>query len=220
MFLQFYCRFLSQVQRSIKKKPNENTTPHQFSETRTAEEQNQGDTMSVSSGYRSYSSSSLSSLVSDVFVPEQGSVAVIPDSFDSCVVSTASKQVSSPSNVVTTLAQAGKTSGSSMNGNALTLGRRKPIPSPRSKSLGRSPQSRIDEIKATSVESISEKEQENDSQITRYQAMYPYISQEKNEITINEGDIVEVIKRSSNGWWLLVSNSQLGWGPSNYLQPV
>ena len=213
MFLQFYCRFLSQVQRSIKKKPNKNTTPHQFSETRTAEEQNQGDTMSFSSGYHSYSSSSLFSLVSDVFVPEEGSVEVIPDSFDSCVVSTASKQVSSPSNVVTTLARAGKTSGSSMNGSALTLGRR-------SKSLGRSPQPRTDEIKATPVESISEKEQENDSQNTRYQAMYTYISQEKNEITINEGDIVEVIKRSSNGWWLLVSNNQLGWGPSNYLQSV
>ena len=176
--------------------------------------------MSFSSGYHSYSSSSLSSLVSDVFVPEEGSVEVIPDSFDSCVVSTASKQVSSPSNVVTTLARAGKTSGSSMNGSALTLGRRSPIPSPRSKSPRRSPQPRIDEIKATPVESISENQQENDSQNTRYQAIYTYISQEKNEITINEGDIVEVLKRCNNGWWLLVSNNQLGWGPSNYLQPV
>ena len=215
-----FCRFPSQVQRSIKKKPNKNTPPHQFSETRTAEEQNQGDTMSFSSGYHSYSSSSLSSLVSDVFAPEEGGVEVTPDSFDSCVVSTASKQVSSPSNVVTTLARAGKTSGSSVNGSALTLGRRNPIPLPRSKSPGRSPQPRIDEIKVTPVESISEKEQENDSQNTRYQAIYTYISQEKNEISINEGDIVEVLQRCSNGWWLLVSNNQLGWGPSNYLEPV
>ena len=177
--------------------------------------------MSFSSGYHPYSSSSLSSLVSDVFVPEEGGdECVIRGSCDSYVVSTAPKQASSRSNIVTTLAQAGKTSGSSVNGSALTSGRRSPIPSPRSKSPRRSPQPRIHEIKATPLESISEKEQENDSQNTRYQAMYTYISQEKNEITINEGDIVEVVKQSSNGWWLLATNNQLGWGPSNYLQPV
>ena len=144
----------------------------------------------------------------------------LPGSSDSCVVSTTPKQVYSSSNLVTTLAQDANTSGSSVNGSALSSGRRSPIPSPRSKSPRRSPQPRIDEIKATPVESMSEKEQKNDSQNTRYQAIYTYISQEKNEISINEGDIVEVLKRCSNGWWLLVSNNQLGWGPSNFLQPV
>ena len=141
-------------------------------------------------------------------------------SFDSCAVSSAPKQVYSHSNLVTTSAQDANTSGSSVNGGALSSGRRSPIPSPRGKSPRSSPQPRIDEIKATPEESISEKKQENDCQNTRYQAMYTYICQEKNEITINEGDIVEVVKRSSNGWWLLVSNNQLGWGPSNFLQPV
>ena len=144
----------------------------------------------------------------------------LPGSSDSCVVSTAPKQVYSSSNLETTLAQDANTFGSSVNGSALSSGRRSPIPSPRSKSPRRSAHPRIDEIKATSVESMSEKEQENDSQITRYQAIYTYISQEKNEISINEGDIVEVLQRCSNGWWLLVSNNQLGWGPSNYLEPV
>ena len=175
---------------------------------------NQEDTISFSSGYHTSSSSSLSSLVSDVSLPETESVVPCASLgiFDSCVVSSAPKQVYSRSNLVTTLAQDANTSGSSVNGGALSSGRRSPIPSPRSKSPRRSPQPRI--------ESISEKEQENDSQNTRYQAMYTYISQEINEIAINEGDIVEVLKRCSNGWWLLASNNQLGWGPSNFLQPV
>ena len=175
---------------------------------------NQEDTISFSSGYHTSSSSSLSSLVSDVSLPETESVVPCASLgiFDSCVVSSAPKQVYSRSNLVTTSAQDANTSGSSVDGGALSLGRRSPIPSPRSKSPRRSPQPRI--------ESISEKEQENDSQNTRYQAMYTYISQEINEIAINEGDIVEVLKRCSNGWWLLASNNQLGWGPSNFLQPV
>ena len=144
----------------------------------------------------------------------------LPGSSDSCAVSTAPKQVYSRSNLVTIFVQDANTFGSSVNGSALSSGRRSPIPSPRSKSPRRSPQPRIDKIKATPVESMSEKEQENDSQITRYQAIYTYISQDKNEITINEGDIVEVLKQCSNGWWLLSANNHQGWGPSNFLQPV
>ena len=211
------------MKRSIKKRPNKNVTPPQPTERKPKEkEQNQGDTISFSSGYHTSSSSSLSSLVSDVSIPETEGVVhcALPGSSDSCVVSTAPKQVYSSSNLVTTLAQDANTSGSSVNGSALSSGRRSPIPSPRSKSPRRSPQPRIDEIKATSVESISEKEPENDSQNTRYQAIYTYISQDKNEISINEGDIVEVLKRCSNGWWLLSANDHQGWGPSNFLQPV
>ena len=218
----YYFFVFRQVQRSIKKRPNKNITSPQPTESKPKEkEQNQGDTISFSSGYHTSSSSSLSSLVSDVSIPETESVVqcALPSSFDSCVVSSAPKQVYSSSNLVTTLAQDANTSGSSVNGSALSSGR-SPIPSPRSKSPRRSPQPRIDEIKVTPVESISEKEQENDSQNTTYQAIYTYISQEKNEISINEGDIVEVLKRCSNGWWLLSANNQLGWGPSNFLQPV
>ena len=53
-----------------------------------------------------------------------------------------------------------------------------------------------------------------------YRAMYAYIAQEDGEATFKEGDLVEVLQRSSNGWYLLSTESGLGWGPSNFLQTV
>ena len=40
------------------------------------------------------------------------------------------------------------------------------------------------------------------------------------EVTFREGDEVEVIQRSENGWWLVRTSEELGWGPSNYLQSL
>ena len=68
------------------------------------------------------------------------------------------------------------------------------------------------------IQSYNESQNENDNKL--YRAMYTYISQGKKEITFNEGDVVEVLHRSDNGWWLLGRNDELGWGPSNFLQPV
>jgi len=168
--------------------------------------------MSLSSGYRTSSSSSLSSLASDAATTDEIVQCAIPGSFDSCAVSTAPSPVFSGSNHVTALASDGNTLKSALDGSGSSSAGRSPIPSSRSKSPRPNPMARIHDS--------SEKQQENDLQNTNYQAMYSYTSQEKNEITMNEGDIVQVLERNSNGWWLLNANDQLGWGPSNFLQPV
>lgn len=41
-----------------------------------------------------------------------------------------------------------------------------------------------------------------------------------NEAILTEGEVVQVIQTSPNGWWLVSSNHQLGWAPSNFLAPV
>ena len=53
-----------------------------------------------------------------------------------------------------------------------------------------------------------------------YRAMYSYNSQDDGEVTFNEGDEVEVIQRSENGWWLVRTSEDVGWGPSNFLQSL
>ena len=53
-----------------------------------------------------------------------------------------------------------------------------------------------------------------------YKAMYTYNSQDEGEVGFREGDEVEVIQRSENGWWLVRTSEELGWGPSNFLQSL
>ena len=53
-----------------------------------------------------------------------------------------------------------------------------------------------------------------------YRAMYAYNSQDDGEVAFREGDQVEVIRRSENGWWLVRTSEELGWGPSNFLQSL
>jgi len=50
--------------------------------------------------------------------------------------------------------------------------------------------------------------------------MYTYNSQDDGEVAFREGDEVEVIQRSENGWWLVRTSEELGWGPSNFLQSL
>lgn len=53
-----------------------------------------------------------------------------------------------------------------------------------------------------------------------YRAIYTYNSQDDGEVAFREGDEVEVIQRSDNGWWLVRTSEELGWGPSNFLQSL
>ena len=53
-----------------------------------------------------------------------------------------------------------------------------------------------------------------------YRAMYSYNSQEDGEVAFRKGDEVEVIQKSENGWWLVRTSEELGWGPSNFLQSL
>ena len=204
--------------------------------------------LSISSGYGSSLNGSLSSLSSDVFIPEDSTspglrkCATLPR-FDDA----ANENAIHRSRSVTSMQQYKEELESSVNGRPSTgtkpaSGRSSPIPAPRRKSpLAGSPQ-RSSDLKLSPRETSSEMECEsgfdysNGSETPRtkvqpdspkeredsvYRAMYTYISQEEGEITINEGDTVEVIQRGENGWWLLKSKKAgLGWGPSNYLQAV
>jgi len=63
--------------------------------------------------------------------------------------------------------------------------------------------------------------QENSNAYPRfYRAMYTYNSQDDGEVAFREGDEVEVIQRSENGWWLVRTSEELGWGPSNFFQSL
>ena len=65
-----------------------------------------------------------------------------------------------------------------------------------------------------------ENQEKNTSYPRFYRAIYTYNSQDDGEVAFREGDEVEVIQRSENGWWLVRTSEELGWGPSNFLQSL
>ena len=65
-----------------------------------------------------------------------------------------------------------------------------------------------------------ENQEKNTAYPRFYRAIYTYNSQDDGEVAFREGDEVEVIQRSENGWWLVRTSEELGWGPSNFLQSL
>lgn len=53
-------------------------------------------------------------------------------------------------------------------------------------------------------------------------AMFPYIADQEDEITIKEGDIVDVISRETeqDGWWLVRLGNNEGLVPDNFLSLI
>ena len=48
-------------------------------------------------------------------------------------------------------------------------------------------------------------------------AIYNYQAQQADELNLTKGDQVQVIQKSTDGWWQVICNSKTGWIPSNYL---
>lgn len=51
-------------------------------------------------------------------------------------------------------------------------------------------------------------------------AKYNYEPQRQDELQLTRGDTVTVLERSSDGWWKGQINSNIGWFPSNYVDPM
>ncbi|PVG02990.1 myosin-1 [Serendipita vermifera] len=52
-----------------------------------------------------------------------------------------------------------------------------------------------------------------------YKAKYPFQGQE-GELTLAKDDIVELVQKDDNGWWLMKRGNEEGWAPYNYLELV
>ena len=70
-----------------------------------------------------------------------------------------------------------------------------------------------------------EEEQENSHSIicrgfdtNNYFAVCTYKASGDGEMTVYEGDEVEVLTKAPNGWWMVCIDADVGWVPSNFLQ--
>ncbi|XP_047464600.1 NADPH oxidase organizer 1-like [Mugil cephalus] len=70
---------------------------------------------------------------------------------------------------------------------------------------------------------LSEEEDENDyeclSEGSLYCAVRSYSTTKDDEISVTIGTVVEVLRKSDNGWWLIRCNGKAGYIPTMYLQP-
>lgn len=48
--------------------------------------------------------------------------------------------------------------------------------------------------------------------------LYDFASQKENELSIRAGDIIEVVQKENNGWWLAKSGSGQAWIPAAYVE--
>ncbi|NXL91504.1 NOXO1 oxidase, partial [Alectura lathami] len=59
----------------------------------------------------------------------------------------------------------------------------------------------------------------SDEEGSLYFVVRAYESQKADELSLNNGVVVEVVRRSDNGWWLIRYNGRTGYMPSMCLQP-
>ncbi|CAG8569898.1 1649_t:CDS:10, partial [Racocetra fulgida] len=51
-------------------------------------------------------------------------------------------------------------------------------------------------------------------------AIYDFATEDSGELPFNKGDVLEIIEKDDNGWWLAKMNDDQGWVPSNYLEEI
>jgi myosin-1 len=51
-----------------------------------------------------------------------------------------------------------------------------------------------------------------------YRAVYDFQGQTASELSFSKGDVLDIMKKEGNGWWLAKKNGQEGWVPQNYLK--
>ncbi|KDR85724.1 hypothetical protein GALMADRAFT_234780 [Galerina marginata CBS 339.88] len=56
-------------------------------------------------------------------------------------------------------------------------------------------------------------------EVPRYKAKFAFEGQE-GEMSLKKDDIVELVEKDDNGWWLVKKNGAEGWAPNNYLELV
>ncbi|XP_008328151.1 NADPH oxidase organizer 1a isoform X4 [Cynoglossus semilaevis] len=73
------------------------------------------------------------------------------------------------------------------------------------------------------LEKLDEEEEDDEDGIldrgTLFTAIRNYTSTKEDEISVNMGGTVEVLQKSSNGWWFIRYNGKAGYVPSMYLKP-
>ncbi|KAG0238392.1 class II myosin [Actinomortierella wolfii] len=53
-----------------------------------------------------------------------------------------------------------------------------------------------------------------------YKALYNFESQDDGEVSFSKDDLMEILEKDENGWWLAKKDGKEGWVPSNYLVEV
>ena len=55
--------------------------------------------------------------------------------------------------------------------------------------------------------------------VEMYRAKFDFQGQE-GEMSLRKDDVVEVVEKDNNGWWLVKKDAEEGWAPNNYLELV
>ncbi|EIW86978.1 myosin class I heavy chain [Coniophora puteana RWD-64-598 SS2] len=59
-----------------------------------------------------------------------------------------------------------------------------------------------------------------ESEAELYKAKFAFEDAQEGEMNLKKDDIVELVEKDNNGWWLVKKDGQEGWAPNNYLELV
>ncbi|KAE8228548.1 hypothetical protein CF326_g6515 [Tilletia indica] len=55
--------------------------------------------------------------------------------------------------------------------------------------------------------------------VPMHKALYAYATSNDGEMALVEGELVEVVTKENNGWWLVKKSGSEGWAPTSYIDP-
>uniref|UniRef100_A0A8C7YCE3 Neutrophil cytosolic factor 1 n=1 Tax=Oryzias sinensis TaxID=183150 RepID=A0A8C7YCE3_9TELE len=53
-----------------------------------------------------------------------------------------------------------------------------------------------------------------------YRVIADFEKTSKHELNLQDGDLVEILEKNSNGWWFCQCEAKRGWVPASYLEPL
>ncbi|CAJ0830946.1 732_t:CDS:10 [Entrophospora sp. SA101] len=53
-----------------------------------------------------------------------------------------------------------------------------------------------------------------------YKAIYEFNTEDEGELPFKIDDVLEILEKADNGWWLAIKDGEKGWVPSNYLEEI
>jgi SH3 domain-containing kinase-binding protein 1 len=50
--------------------------------------------------------------------------------------------------------------------------------------------------------------------------LHDYVAENEDELSIEEGDIITILKKEDEGWWEGEIDGRKGWFPSNFVEEI
>ena len=51
-------------------------------------------------------------------------------------------------------------------------------------------------------------------------AIFDFLAEKDNDLNLKKGEIIQILKKTKNGWWIGICKNKIGYFPSNYIEVI